>query len=368
MWNQPPENSLHALKHGMDFSDGVEFDVRVDADGELVIFHDEALPKKGPLSSRCIENIHTSDLINEGVLTLQEVIDDRKFLESWQSGSKTVDIEIKMPHPVVGKSHNEHLKLIMRKISLMTQDLHLGPRSTIVTSFSPEIAKASRECEFAMPVTQLVPKIRPWGRHWRVKKLFAVPQFFLTSVPSIADRFRDEGMESVGMALEYLSGWERRARLGRSVGLRGKGLARLHQSLRGMGAFVWPAPLHLEDRLLEAGISIVTDHLNPEVLNKPDGSFRWPRPASQPLDEEWSDRLSKSSSEDLGDLMSEASGSLPYWSEMEDVRKSEMILQQGRRMNWDGSENSWIKNLEDGIPWGSPRIIGHRGAGKTHGV
>ena len=45
MWNQPPENSLHALKHGMDFSDGVEFDVRVDADGELVIFHDEALPK-----------------------------------------------------------------------------------------------------------------------------------------------------------------------------------------------------------------------------------------------------------------------------------------------------------------------------------
>ena len=71
---------MHALKHGMDFSDGVEFDVRVDADGELVIFHDEALPKKGPLSPRCIENIHTSDLINEGVLTLQEVIDDRKFL------------------------------------------------------------------------------------------------------------------------------------------------------------------------------------------------------------------------------------------------------------------------------------------------
>ena len=66
--------------------------------------------------------------------------------------------------------------------------------------------------------------------------------------------------------------------------------------------------------------------------------------------------------------MSEARGSLQYSSEMEDIRKSEMILQQGRGMNWDGSENSWINNLEDGIPWGSPRIIGHRGAGKTHGV
>ena len=97
---------MHALNHGMDFSDGVEFDVRMDADGELVIYHDEALPKKGPLSPRCIENIHTSDLRDEGVLTLQEVIDNRKFMENWQSGCKTVDIEIKMPHPVVGKSHN----------------------------------------------------------------------------------------------------------------------------------------------------------------------------------------------------------------------------------------------------------------------
>ena len=365
MWNRPPENSLLALKHGMDFSDGVEFDLRMDADGELVIYHDEALPTHGTLSSRCIENMHTSKLKEEGVLTFQEIIDDREFLQKWQSGCKTVDIEIKMPHPVVGKSHNEYLQSIMKKITIMTQDLLLTPRSTIVSSFSPGIAKASAECNFGIPVTQLVPKIRPWGRHWRVKKMFAIPQFFMTSVPSIAKKFRDDGMNSVGMALEYVSGWERHARLGRVVGLKGEGLVRLHQSLRGMGAFVWPGPLHLEAQLLDAGISIVTDHMNPDVITKPDGTYRWPRPASQPLDEEWSRRLSDSSPADLGDLMVEARSSLPIWTEMDEDRKSRIILEQGRRMNWEGSENSWLSDLENGIPWGSPRIIGHRGAGKT---
>ena len=44
MWKQPAENSLDALKHGMEFSDGIEFDLRMSADGELVIFHDEFIP------------------------------------------------------------------------------------------------------------------------------------------------------------------------------------------------------------------------------------------------------------------------------------------------------------------------------------
>ena len=37
-WKQPRENSIEALQHGMQFGDGVEFDLRVDGDGELVIF------------------------------------------------------------------------------------------------------------------------------------------------------------------------------------------------------------------------------------------------------------------------------------------------------------------------------------------
>lgn len=367
MWSQPSENSLSALKHGMAFADGIEFDIRIDADGELVIFHDEFLPGSGSIKPRCIENIYTDELRKRGVLTFTEMIKDQEFLELWRSGSKTIDIEIKMPHPVVGKEDDSHLASILESIGHMTDDLDLPSRSTIVSSFSPRISSVSKSIGFEISVTQLVPRIRPWGRYWRIKRAFAMPQFVMTSVPHMARKFRSEGMDSIGMALEYLKGWERYSRLGPSVGLKGKGLQRLHNSLRGMGVFVWPGPLELEDSLIGAGVSIVSDHMNPDVVSKPDGSFRWPRPASQPLDDEWMERLSSSALGERTDLIKEAGDNLPSWSELSSKRKSEIISEQGRRMLWEGSEESWNRDHENGIPWGSPRIIGHRGAGKTHG-
>lgn len=367
MWIQPPENSLLALKHGMKFADGVEFDVRIDGDGELVIFHDEFLPGTGSIGPRCIENLHTDDLTSKGVVLFEDLVRDDEFSELWRSGSKTVDIEIKMPHPVVGKKVDDHLELILREISSTTRDMELPTRSTIVSSFSPQLCKVSKKMGFEIPVTQLVPRIRPWGKYWRVKRAFAMPEFVLTSVPKIARNFRSEGMCSIGMALEYVKGWQKYTRIGQSVGLHGKGLERLHRSLRGMGAFVWPAPLELEDSLLAAGISLVSDNMNPDVSSKPDGSYRWPRPASQPLDEEWTSRLASSTDEERKDVIREAGSSLPSWADLESNRKSAIIIEQGRRMFWDGSEDSWVEDLENGIPWGSSRIIGHRGAGKSHG-
>ena len=82
MWSQPSENSLSALKHGMAFADGIEFDIRIDADGELVIFHDEFLPGSGSIKPRCIENIYTDELRKRGVLTFTEMINDREFLDT----------------------------------------------------------------------------------------------------------------------------------------------------------------------------------------------------------------------------------------------------------------------------------------------
>ena len=34
-WIQPPQNSIDAIAHGMTYSDGSEFDVRLTIDGEL---------------------------------------------------------------------------------------------------------------------------------------------------------------------------------------------------------------------------------------------------------------------------------------------------------------------------------------------
>ena len=92
-WKQPKENSIEALQHGIQFGDGVEFDIRVDGDGELVIFHDEFAPGESPMLDRCVENLPTDYLKSVGIPTLSELLSNREFTDSWQSGGKTVDIE-----------------------------------------------------------------------------------------------------------------------------------------------------------------------------------------------------------------------------------------------------------------------------------
>ena len=98
-WERPEENSIEGLLHGMEFADGVEFDLRVDGDGELVIFHDEFVPGPGPMLDRCVENLPTDYIRSVGVSTLDELLANRDFTDSWQRGGKTVDIEFKLPHP-----------------------------------------------------------------------------------------------------------------------------------------------------------------------------------------------------------------------------------------------------------------------------
>ena len=367
-WEQLKENSLEALVHGMNFSDGVEFDIRMDNDGELVIFHDEFVPGEGRIAERCIENMSTSELRSRGVVVFEDLVSERDFVESWCVAGKTVDIEIKIPHPVTKIGTDQYLGSIMEKLEEAIEPLDLPKRTTIVSSFSPRISPVAKSAEFGIPVTRLMPRIRPWGRYWRLKRIVAMPHFASTSVPSMANNFRDEGMESIGMALDYLVGWTRFVSPGSVVGIRGAGLEKLHKSLKGMGAFVWPAPLEMEDELIEAGISLVSDNLNPDVLVKPDGSIRWPRPASQPLDEEWKEIFDSAPVEEYGELFEEASGSLPYWSELGANLRTEIVVKRGRSSYWSGSEEKWGKEAEEGLPWGCPRIIGHRGAGKTHGI
>ena len=87
-----------------------------------------------------------------------------------------------------------------------------------------------------------------------------------------------------------------------------------------------------------------------------------------PLDEEWSKRISNSSPLERSDIMHEAFSSLPKWGEIGGERRRRIIEEQATRMLWPGSTEKWVRLAEGGLPWGSPRIIGHRGAGSTHGV
>ena len=43
-WRKPKENSIAALEYGMEHADGVEMDLRLTAEGEVVIHHDPRTP------------------------------------------------------------------------------------------------------------------------------------------------------------------------------------------------------------------------------------------------------------------------------------------------------------------------------------
>jgi len=193
-----------------------------------------------------------------------------------------------------------------------------------------------------------------------------MPHFARTSVPKIANHLRNNQVPVMGMALEYIYGWPRWIGPSLPVGIQGRGLERFSKIRRGMGAFVWPAPLKAEKLLLGAGVSLVSDHMDPTVKVRPDGSPRWPRPASQPLDAEWTERLNSASPDEIGDTLNEAESSLPSWGEIEEERRFDIVVEQGKRFLWAGKEEDWKTDSRNGIPWGSPRIIGHRGAGGTH--
>ena len=365
-WEPPKENSVDALQHGMEFSDGVEFDLKLSSDGDFVIFHDELLPGTGPRGERCIEMLGTDEIRSRGVATFDELLSNGTFTEAWQSGGKTANIEFKMPHPIARIKPDEHLRSMMGLIEQKLGELDLPDRSTLVYSFSPRIGPVAKSCGFEMPITRLMPHLRPWG-FWKVKRAVGMPHFARTSVPALIRYLRRNEMPVMGMALEFLNGWTRWINPGPPVGLHGRGLERFNKARAGMGAFVWPAPLELEDALIGAGCSLVSDHINPDIVSLPDGSPRWPRPASQPLDEEWGGRLESAADKERADLIDEASSSLPTWAELGEGRRGEIVSEQGRRLLWSGSEDKWVAEAEGGLPWGSPRIMGHRGAGKTHG-
>ncbi|DAC67157.1 MAG TPA: glycerophosphodiester phosphodiesterase, partial [Candidatus Poseidoniales archaeon] len=42
-WKPAPENTLESLRHGIEMFDGIEFDVRLTADGQLVVHHDRTV-------------------------------------------------------------------------------------------------------------------------------------------------------------------------------------------------------------------------------------------------------------------------------------------------------------------------------------
>ena len=94
------ENSVEALEHGMRFVDGVELDLRLSVDGELMLWHDDLFEGKSSKKQRCPEIMHSEEISAKGVNKFDDLLASSEFIELWRDSSKTVNIELKVPHPV----------------------------------------------------------------------------------------------------------------------------------------------------------------------------------------------------------------------------------------------------------------------------
>lgn len=118
-----PENSLAALVAGSHapMSDGVEFDVRVSADGVPVVIHDATLERTHGLATAVTE-LTAAELAGHGVASLADVM-------AALPASAFVDVELKVvPGPEVA--------------AVLTAARGASPAHAVVSSFDPEALDA----------------------------------------------------------------------------------------------------------------------------------------------------------------------------------------------------------------------------------
>ena len=78
-WNQAPENTLESLRHAIQFNDGIEFDLRLTSDQELILHHDAHLSVPEPNSPQSLnvpENHALDELTALGSVALNAMLED----------------------------------------------------------------------------------------------------------------------------------------------------------------------------------------------------------------------------------------------------------------------------------------------------
>jgi len=368
-WEQPPENSLDALLHGMQVSDGVEFDLRLSVEGELIVYHDtRTADGRYP---ECEEASSMPDY----VCTLDELLAESEFVEPWVNEGKFACIELKIPHPNSGKVGGmfsgemkiDHMRRMIEIVDESIRPLELSSSGAVVYSFEPRLLKAAARTSSKLRFARLVPYLRPWGSSF-VKRVFASPYFIGLSLPRLMAMQRRAGAPMLPAALDYLDGSKRHFTLGTTVGLHGRQLTNLTRKRKGFPVYVWPAKLRVERAILDAGLTAISDELSPDVHTLPTGEPRWLRPATQPLNDEVRRELDGIPEDEHADAIRGLQGDIAPWSELSDAERKEFIEGWKKKWLWERSVDALMSETsETSMPWEASRVIGHRGAGKTYG-
>jgi len=373
-WVKPIENSIDGLRHGMTHLDGVEFDMRLTMDGELVLFHDNHLSKEQVEKiggSKWTEDHSTSELAELGIETFEQLLADDVFTHSWREHGKVACVELKMPHPnskiagsVNPKKREKHARTMAKLADSMLNEVGLQQSNVVFISFKRRFRHACARANVRWPVAQLQPAIPEVGGR-RMKRILTMPSFMWLSLAFHLKHQKLVGAPILPCALEYVHGATRHITLGRTFGLTGYTGRRLNRLRKGYQAYVWPTPIAVENSLHQIGLTGMTDDTSPESVTHPDGGARWTRWASQPLDPEREALFQNADPSDHSALIEDAAREVTPWYELTDIERRGFLSIWRKRWNWERDIDELAGDSSpQTMPWEMSRLLGHRGSGK----
>ena len=374
-WVKPIENSIEAIRHGMIHTDGVEFDLRLTTDGQLVLFHDNFLSQNQIEQlggSKWVEDYSSDELAELNIPLFQTLLDDKVFTNTWREHGKVACVELKMPHPrskiagsVNPKKREKHARNITGIANQMLNEVGLEQQNLVIYSFKRRFRHVCARANVNWPVAQLQPATPEVGGK-KMKRYLTLPSFMWLSLAFHLKHQRMVGAPMLPCALEYLHGATRHITLGRTFGLQGYTGRRLNRLRKGYQAYVWPMTIAVESSLRAQGLTGLTDYTSPDFVTLPTGEARWTRWASQPLDAQRDLLLQNAEPEHHAALIEEAAREVTPWYELTDIERKAFLSTWRKQWNWERDLDELARDASPKtMPWEVSRMIGHRGSGKN---
>lgn len=374
---QSPENTLESLVHGMRMFDGIEFDIRLTSDDQIIIHHDRTISvDPGLLSGRSpfVEDWTLDELREFGFCSFEELLNHPEIQKAVQNEGKVLVVETKRPSLNVKRSgglfarkkHDVHMGRTMHRAEQLLDEYSIPLKSIVHYAFHSRMGAATKYGGIKAPWSSLRPNIRPIGGR-RTHRTLALPEFVSNSFNRLKKKHQKNGSPMMPCAIEYLVSPTNRIPVGKTVGLHGKQLETLTKQRQGFPVYLWPVKPSLEHSVLNAGLSALTDHSNPALTWLPSGHARWHQPATLPLDEGQQQLLNATDEENHLSVLSELKKETPPWKEADASRRRELLSYWKAKWNWQPSIDEMLTHSTESVsmPWEFVRMIGHRGSGKT---
>lgn len=377
MYIQSPENTLTSLAHGMGLFDGIEFDIRLTSDDQVVIHHDRTISVDSQRlsgQSPFVEDWTLDELQEFGFCSFEDLLNHSEIQKGVQDEGKVLVVETKRPSLKIKRSggffarkkHDEHVGKTMQYAEQLLDEYEIPLDSTVHYAFHSRMNMAAKYGGVKRPWSSLRPNIRPFGGR-KIHRTLALPEFVSTSFNRLKKTHQKNGSPMMPCAIEYLVPPTNRIPFGKTVGLQGKQLKSLTKQRKGFPVYLWPVKPNVEHSVLNAGLSALTDFSDPELTWLPSGHARWQQPATLPLDKGQQKRLDETEEEDHLSVLSELKSDTIPWHEADVSRRRELLSYWKSKWNWQPSVEEMLTQsmTSKSMPWEFVRMIGHRGSGKT---